>query len=236
MFCDTIFPDENKERKDMRKKAYNKKRHFIQWCLAPVVIITIIFGWKYPLLGFSVPMVLLMGIIGGAIRGRYVCGNLCPRGSFYDRIVSKISGKKNTPSWMKSMAFRLPVLAALMGMMMYRIITNTDGIAGLGRIFWMMCVVTTAIGVILAFFIHKRSWCTFCPMGTMQNILGRAREALKIDKDLCVGCGFCEKACPMNIKILSYKESGEMSDKDCLKCSECVTVCPKKALSWPSKK
>ncbi|MFC1736814.1 4Fe-4S binding protein [Candidatus Hydrogenedentota bacterium] len=68
-----------------------KRRHIVQWCLLPIVLITIGLGWKYPLLGFSVPVVMTAGFVGGIFRGRYVCGNLCPRGSFFDRILLRVS-------------------------------------------------------------------------------------------------------------------------------------------------
>ncbi len=63
------------------------RRHVIQWFLVPVVIISIALGWKFPWLGFSVPIVMLMGAIINIKKGRYGCGNLCPRGNFFDRIM-----------------------------------------------------------------------------------------------------------------------------------------------------
>ncbi len=46
----------------------------------------------------------------------------------------------------------------------------------------------------------------------------------------------CEKACPIDLPILDYKDSGIMSHCDCLKCPECIAVCPANALRWSSKK
>jgi hypothetical protein len=36
------------------------RRRTIQWSLVPVVVVTLALGWKYPALGFSVPVVMLM--------------------------------------------------------------------------------------------------------------------------------------------------------------------------------
>ena len=68
-----------------------KKRRLVQWILAPVVVIVISLGWKYPFLGFSVPLVMLTGMVLGFFRGRYTCGNLCPRGGFFDRMIAPLS-------------------------------------------------------------------------------------------------------------------------------------------------
>lgn len=127
----------------------NVRRRTTQWLLAPLVIITIGLGWKYPLVGLIVPTVMLIGIIGGIIRGRYVCGNLCPRGSFLDRMIAPISLKRPIPEFLRKPAFRWIVLAAMMGFMVFRISQNPSDIMHWGRVFWVMCLATTAIGVVL---------------------------------------------------------------------------------------
>jgi len=63
---------------DDDSKKLKARRRTVQLALWPVVVIVIAFGWHYPLLGFSVPVVMLMGAAGGVLRGRYVCGHLCP--------------------------------------------------------------------------------------------------------------------------------------------------------------
>ena len=212
-----------------------KRRRIIQWCLIPVVLLTIGLGWKYPLLGFSVPIVMLMSLIGGVFRGRYVCGNLCPRGSFFDRLLSLASRGAPIPNALRNRIFRWVIFVGMMGFMIYRVSMNPTDVYHWGRVFWIMCVITTGIGVVLGITIHQRSWCAFCPMGTMQNALGGKKGYLQIDKDLCVECRKCEKACPINLAIVVHKNSGVMTDQDCLKCSECIAVCPKNALSWPQR-
>lgn len=212
-----------------------KKRHIIQWCLLPIVLITIGLGWKYPLLGFSVPIVMLTGLAGGLINGRYVCGNLCPRGSFLDRVIPHISPNKHIPSFLRNMLFRWIVFAALMGFLVFRISRNPSDIYHWGKVFWVMCVITTGIGVVLGVLIRPRAWCSFCPIGTMQNALGGHKNQLRIDTDLCVGCKKCQKVCPLDLDVASHKEGGVVRERDCLKCSECIVTCPKDALTWPQK-
>lgn len=210
----------------------SRQRKVVQWTLTPLVIVVIAFGWRYPLLGFSVPIVMLTGIIGSLVNGRYVCGHLCPRGGFYDRMVSTISPGKPIPQWIRSVALRWTLVVMLMGFMIYQIAREPGNIYHWGHVFWIMCTFTTAIGVVMALLIHQRSWCMVCPIGTMQNAIGGGKGRLQIDADLCRECKVCEKACPINLQIVKHKESGVLADRDCMRCPECMAKCPMGALGW----
>jgi len=161
----------------MNNKINNKltTRYIIQWLLLPIVIAVISLGWKYPWLGLSVPLVMIIGLIGAFFNGRYVCGNLCPRGAFFDRIVTKISPGRPIPAFLRSMKFRYTVLALLMGFMVYRLLQNPLSLDHYGRVFWLMCVVTTLLGIILALFFRARTWCAFCPIGTLGKIIAEKK-------------------------------------------------------------
>lgn len=53
---------------------------------------------------------------------------------------------------------------------------------------------------------------------------------VQVDKDKCVGCGRCVKACPQ--QALSLVEGKSVVDTGkCIGCFECITVCPTKAIS-----
>ncbi|EKE01402.1 MAG: iron-sulfur cluster-binding protein [uncultured bacterium] len=216
----------------MNIKNKINKRHIIQWLLLPIVLVVISLGWKYTWLGFFVPLVMLVGIIGAFINGRYVCGNLCPRGAFFDRLITPISPQKPLPQFLRSMTFRWAVLVLLMGLMFYRLSQNFSSVEHWGRVFWLMCTATTLLGIVLAMFIRARTWCSFCPIGTLGKIIGEkaARSTLKLDAAKCVGCRLCEKACPMNLSIISANKT-LLTNSDCIKCGECVSQCPRRALS-----
>lgn len=208
------------------------RRKLLQHGLWPIVVIVIAFGWHYPLLGFIVPLVMLAGLIGGIMQGRYVCGHLCPRGGFFDRLIAPVSSKKPIPGIFRNRGLRWMLFSLLMAFMLYRIVLNPTDISHWGRVFWLMCVITTAVGILLGVFIHPRAWCSVCPMGTLQSALDRGNKQLRIDSSLCIECRACEKVCPMNLKIIKYKAAGRLPDKDCLKCPECSAVCPQRALKF----
>lgn len=216
-----------------RAKVFVERRKLVQWGLLWIVLLTLGLGWWFPWLGFSVPLVMLAGIIGSLFNGRYVCGNLCPRGSMYDRILAPISRRRAIPKWFRSPALRWSLFVALMGFMVFRILQNPLDPMHWGRVFWVMCVVTTAVGLPLALLIHPRSWCSFCPIGTAQSAIGGRRNQLRIDRHLCRSCALCERACPMGLSIVKHKDTGIVNEPDCLRCLECVAVCPVDALSSP---
>ncbi len=211
-----------------------QKRIFRQWLLLPVMVVTILFGWRYPLLGFSVPIAMLAGVAGGFFRGRYVCGNWCPRGAFFDRVFSRVSGNRPVPAFFRGMGVRWVLAILMIGFMVFRLSLNPVSGQHWGRVFWVMCLGTTVIGFVLAKSYNHRGWCSVCPVGTMANAAGRGKYTLKI-ADSCISCGKCVKACPMAIKIPSYKQEGTITDPDCLRCGVCIPTCPVNALSFPTK-
>ena len=63
---------------------------------------------------------------------------------------------------------------------------------------------------------------------------GSYSSKLKIDNYKCIGCGLCEKLCPMkNITIMDKKAVA--SDR-CTMCYRCINKCPKQALTLLGKK
>ncbi|MCM1985531.1 4Fe-4S binding protein [Methanococcoides seepicolus] len=198
--------------------------------LGPLVVIVSIAGLWYPMLGYF--MLLVMGtlFISSIFRGRWFCGNLCPRGSYFDYGIIKISKKRKIPKVLSSMWVRIPVFSLMMAFMLYRIsvtIAAQNTIELIGMIFVSICLVTTVIGTMLGSYFNTRSWCNFCPMGTMQRIIGGNKYQLKMDHESCVDCKLCEKVCPMELEV---RDIG--NKPDCIKCGRCIDICPKDSLKF----
>lgn len=207
-------------------------RRMRQWLLAPVMLVTIGFGWKYTWLGFAVPVAMAAGIFGGLFRGRYVCGNLCPRGSFFDRVLTPLGFQGEIPPLLRSRPLRWMIFVGMMSLMTWQLARNPGDPAHWGFVFWGMCTVTTLVGIALAVALHPRTWCALCPIGTLSSAIGGSKYPLVIDSS-CRECGRCEQSCTLNLPIVRHKAAGASSERDCLKCSVCIETCPRGALSWP---
>jgi ferredoxin-type protein NapH len=195
--------------------------------LGIMVLIVSIGGIFYPKLGYFLLLVFASLMIIAPFRGRWFCGNLCPRGSFVDFWLAPMSQKLKIPPLFRSMWLRIPIFIALMGFMIFRIIQTEGAVDKIGMVFVTLCILTTSIAILLGAIIAHRTWCSFCPMGTMQRAVGGKKYQLKVDREKCIDCGKCQKVCPMQLPV------NEILDKpDCIKCARCVEACPKRALSF----
>ncbi len=198
--------------------------------LGILVLIVSIGGLWYPALGYFMLLIFAAIFLISPFRGRWFCGNLCPRGSLVDFWISKISKKGKIPAVFRSFWLRIPIFFLLMGFMGYRVMSvigTLNMFEKIGMILVTMCIVTTAIAVILGTFLSPRAWCTFCPMGTAQNLLGGKKYQLQVKEEHCISCKKCEKVCPMQLDVCNNEAMS-----DCIKCGRCVEACPKDALHF----
>ncbi len=198
----------------------------------PVVVIG---GWFFPKLGF-----LLMGCMIGALaiapwKGRAWCDWMCPRGSFYDLFIEKISLNRKIPIIFKWKVIRVILLTVpfiALGLQFYFV---WGDINAMGLAMVKVLTLTTLVGIVLGIIFHHRLWCLVCPMGTLANWLSKDKWSLSIS-NACTSCKACAKVCPMKLDPFKFKEKGIVDDNDCIKCASCVAKCPKKALSFPEKR
>jgi polyferredoxin len=213
------------------KSLKRKQLQGYTWLGLPAVIIT---GFFYPVVGF-----LLFGCMIGAVglafrRGRNWCDWMCPRGAFFDLFFSKISRNIEIPALFRSKALRIFMLGVIFTAMGTQFYFAWGDPGAMGMALVRILTVTTMIGIILALFIHPRTWCHICPMGTVAHWISEGRKPLYISED-CSNCGKCARVCPMQLNPNSYKDEGIMGDNDCIKCGTCVAGCPIKALSLNEK-
>ena len=195
--------------------------------LGILVLIVSIGGIFYPKLGYFLLLVFASLMVIAPFRGRWFCGNLCPRGSFVDFWLAPLSRRMKIPPGFRSMWLRVPIFVALMGFMIFRIMQTEGMVDRIGMVFVTLCIITTSIAILFGVVIAPRTWCSFCPMGTLQRAMGGKRYQLKVDAQKCIDCGICQKVCPMQLP------ANEILDKpDCIKCGRCVEACPKHALSF----
>jgi len=190
-------------------------------------------GWIFPLIGYFIPLCMLLGIGVALFRGRTWCNWLCPRGSFADVLLKKVSPGRKIPEAFRSLCVRMGVITFLMAMLAYQIVRLWPDPYAIGGFFVLLLSITTGVGVLLGLSLHQRTWCYVCPIGTMSSWVGAKRRPLAITRGSCTTCKLCAQVCPMQLAPHELKDADCMSYRgDCLKCGLCVEGCPKGALSF----
>lgn len=211
------------------KKIFKLWKHY-SFIVLFVFLIISLFDFRFALAAI---LCMTAPILVSIFKGRFWCGNLCPRGNFFDTVLSKFSKKRKVPRFLKSYYFRIPVFVGMMTMFAIGIQKNWGNLYGIGFVFYRMIVVTTVIGIVLSFFYNHRTWCHFCPMGTAASLISKLKKnknVLRVSNE-CVSCKLCEKKCALGIVPYEYK-GDLLSHPDCIQCGKCASVCPKKSIGY----
>ncbi len=90
-------------------------------------------------------------------------------------------------------------------------------------------------GFAAVWFLGAKGFCTYgCPYGAIFGAAGRlAPGQIVADLNACDQCGHCTATCTSNVQVSEEIQSfGKVVDRGCMKCLDCVSVCPTNALSY----
>ena len=185
----------------------------------------------------------------GAVLGRAVCGLLCPFGLLQE-LLYLIPGvpKKNRFPGDKALRYLKYVVLVLLVVVLplcfaltpffCKYLCPSGTVAGLllalrdklvraqlGGIFlWKVSLLAIILGVCLFLW---RPFCKYlCPLGAIYGLFNKfALYRMDLDKESCIHCGKCARACRMCVDPSQSPNSPE-----CVRCGDCVKACPAKAL------
>ena len=175
------------------------------------------FSFSYYITGF---LILL-----GVLLGRFICGFLCPFGWFQE-LLHKIPTKKLSTKRLKPLTYLKYAVLLVMVFLLPAFLVND---VGMGDPFFCkyLCpqgVLEGAIPLSLA-----NSGCKWlCPLGAFYALFNRVSLfQMKVDKNKCVSCGKCARACKMDVDVTKTPNHTE-----CIRCGMCIRACPTKAVCF----
>ncbi|MFZ4575884.1 MAG: 4Fe-4S dicluster domain-containing protein, partial [Phycisphaerales bacterium] len=99
---------------------------------------------------------------------------------------------------------------------------------------WMAPPFLLICGFATVYFLGSKGFCTYgCPYGGFFAPLDKLSLGRIEVNDNCNQCGHCTAACDSNVRVhQEVKEFGRVVDPGCMKCFDCVNVCPNDALKF----
>lgn len=201
----------------------------------------------------------------GILLGRLVCGFLCPFGLVQDLLHKIPTRKFHVPHrvdralrFLKyvvlfGMVVGLSLLvtteagvtppffceflcpAGTLGAGIPLLLANEDLRAVAGALFdWKLLVL---VAILVAAVLVPRPFCRYlCPLGALYGLFNRfSFYRMGVDEGRCVGCGACDRVCPMRVEVRANPNSPE-----CIRCGACRKACPTDAIaagwSWTAEK
>ncbi len=207
--------------------------------------------------GFQIPFgVLGFLFLFGSLMGRFVCGWLCPFGLVQDLLhkipvfrkikrlpfhhvlkygkyavlilfvgvgsVFLFGGFAKVPVFCKYICPSGTFFGALPLLAVNESLRSQIG----GLFFWK-----ASLMIFILFLSVKcyRPFCQYlCPLGAVYGLFNRfSLVQIHWEKDICISCGACERACPVALSKMEISCSSE-----CIRCGRCVEACPVKCLHF----
>ncbi len=192
-----------------------------------------------------------LAILATLIFGRFVCGWGCHIVALQDFCAWMLKKVGLTPKAFRS---RLLVYVPLIGALymfvwptVYRVFSSPEQGALVPKFtnhlvtstFWeTFPSVSVAVpflfvcGFMTVYFLGSKGFCTYaCPYGGFFSIADKLSPGKIRVTDACNQCGHCTATCTSNVLVhAEVKQYGMVIDPDCMKCMDCISVCPNDAL------
>lgn len=101
-----------------------------------------------------------------------------------------------------------------------------------GPVFAVLTLLTAGFAAV--YVLGAKGFCTYgCPYGAFFAVADRLAPAGIVVNDDCNQCGHCTVTCTSNVRVHEeVRDYGRVVDPGCMKCTDCVSVCPNGALRF----
>jgi ferredoxin-type protein NapH len=172
-------------------------------------------------------------IFGPLIWGRGFCGWACWTAAILDWLPIKGKKKEVDPKYKMLRFVSLSISVAIPVYLVF--VLSFDVWADYinqSEMLWMFVGngIYYVLGIPLAFILRdKRAFCKYlCPVSlVMIPTTKLSLINIKPTGIECIGCGNCNKICPMDIDVMSYIQNNKkVNHAECILCTDCQVVCP----------
>jgi polyferredoxin len=194
-------------------------------------------------------------LITGVVFGRFICAFVCPMGLLQD-ILYRIKTPKLIRRLRFLQFIKYAVLAIFVVILPLTIVNELSGLGDpwfckyicpsgtlfgaipllsandfLRRFIGVQFVLKLTVAICIAsaaVFIYRFFCRALCPLGAIYALLNKISILhLQHDREKCLSCKKCEKACQIKIEPASQANSPE-----CVRCGKCVNACEHNALAF----
>ena len=97
---------------------------------------------------------------------------------------------------------------------------------------WVAIPFLFVCGFMTVYFLGQKGFCTYaCPYGGFFSLADKIAPGKIRVTDACNQCGHCTAVCTSNVLVhAEVKQYGMVVDTGCMKCMDCISVCPNDAL------
>lgn len=97
---------------------------------------------------------------------------------------------------------------------------------------WVGLATFIVCGFVCVWFLGSKGFCTYaCPYGALFAVADKFAPGRIRVTDACEQCGHCTQVCTSNVNVAKEVHThGMVVDPGCMKCMDCVSVCPTNAL------
>lgn len=207
--------------------------------------------------GFQLPFGMIgFFFLFGSLLGRFVCGWLCPFGLVQELLhkIPVFQKRKRLPfhAVLKYGKYLTLIFSVCIGSLFLfggfaKVPAFCKYICPAGTLFGAVPLLTVnellrsqigalffwKLGILILIVILSvkvyRPFCQYlCPLGAIYGWFNRfSLVQIHWEKESCVSCMACERACPVSLSI------GEISHSpECIRCGKCIEACPEKCLRF----